>query len=428
MTVFESWLADVQRHGVKMGLERVRAALEILDSPQRRVPSLLVAGTNGKGSTVTFASALLGAAGHRVGSTCSPHLIDYRERFRFDGRLITPEQLEEVGTALHDALASRPELAELTFFELGTLIAARWFADEGADAAVLEVGMGGEFDASRAAEPRVVVLTNVDLDHQGFLGDSVEEIAATKARAVPPGGILVSTEVRPDRLPAIEAAAQDAGARHLLADRDFVWSFDEGLNFELGAFRMDSVALGMPGAHQGGNAAAALAGTLAFCEATGLAAPDPWQAAGALGRAKLSGRFDRVRTGPGRPVVVLDGAHNPAGAQALAQALLLRGRPPQRTWLFACMKDKDRGPLIDALLPHVDRVVCARGTSSDRFAAPEQLAEEVRERGGEALAGGTVAEALQELLRRGGSRDEVLVAGSLYAVGDARRSLGLEPA
>ncbi len=428
MGVFAGWLDSVQRHGIKMGLDRVRAALTALGEPQRAVPSLLVAGTNGKGSTVTFATALLMAAGHRVGSTYSPHLVDYRERFRIDGRLISPQELEAVGARLHGLLAHRPELAELTFFELGTLVAAAWFAEEAVDAAVLEVGMGGEFDASRAADPAVVVLTTVDLDHQAFLGSTVAEIAGTKARAVPPGGVLVCTETRPDRLPAIEAAASAAGATLVLAGRDFSWRFGQGLTFESPSFRLDDVPLGMPGAHQGGNAAAALAGVLAFCERSGLGAPDPWQAGSALSVARLPGRFDRVRTGPGRPVVVLDGAHNPAGALVLAAALAERRRPPSRTWLFACMGDKERGPLIDALLPHVDRVVCARGTTSDRFADPEELAAEVRERGGKATAAGTVGDALRGLLRAGGSRDEILVAGSLYAVGDARRVLGLQPA
>lgn len=426
MSVFSDWLHSVQRHGVKMGLERVRGALSVLGEPQRAAPSLLVAGTNGKGSTVAFASALLQAGGHRVGATISPHLIDYRERFRVDRRLITPEQLESVGAALHAQLAHRPELAELTFFELGTLIAAAWFAEQSVDAAVWEVGLGGEFDASRASEPAVVVLTTVDLDHQQFLGDDVAAIAGTKARAVDPGRILVSTEARPDRLPAIEAAAAEATL--WLAGRDFHWRWDDGLHFERGGFRLDGVELGMPGAHQAGNAAAALAGVLAFCESTGLSAPDPWQSAGALRDARLPGRLDRVRTGPGRPAVLLDGAHNPAGAQALAAALADRRRPHGRTWLFACMDDKDRAPLIDALLPHVDQVVTARGTTSDRFADPEMLAAEVQAAGGRARAGGTVEEVLDELLRRSGSRDEVLVAGSLYAVGDARRALGLEPA
>ena len=424
--MFDSWLRSVQQHGVKLGLERVRGALRSLDDPQRRFPSILVAGTNGKGSTVAFASALLTAAGHRVGSTYSPHLVDYRERFRIDARLISESELEAVGGRLHATLAHRPELAELTFFELGTLVAAAWFAEEGVDAAVFEVGMGGEFDASRAAECDVQILTTVDLDHQAHLGSSVADIAATKARAVTAGGVLVSTEVRPDRLPAIEQAA--AGATLLLAGRDFEWSFEQGLNFELGSFRMDDISLGMVGRHQGGNAAAALAGVLTFCARAGLAAPDPWQAASALRVARLAGRFDRVRTGPGRPVVLLDGAHNAASAQALAATLQERRRPPARAWLFACMDDKDRGPVIDALLPHVDNVVCARGTTSDRFADPADLAAEVEAHGGRAVAGSTVADALEDLLGRGGSRDEILVAGSLYAVGDARRCLGLAPA
>ncbi len=427
MSTFQTWLESVQQAGVKMGLERVQRALELVGDPQRSAPSLLVGGTNGKGSTVTYAAALLAAAGHNIGSTTSPHLVDYRERFVVDGRIITPEELESVGSALHARLANEPGLEELTFFELGTLVAAAWFKERKVDASVWEVGMGGEFDASRASEPCVLALTNVDLDHCAFLGEDVEAIARTKARAVPAGGIVVTTETRPDRLDPIREEVAAAGARLIAAGEDFRWRFDDGLSFEYGGLRLDQVQLAMRGAHQGQNAACAIAAVAAFCAESGIRPPSPWEAAEAVGRARLPGRLERLRAGPGAPAFVLDGAHNPAGARALGVALTGMRRPPERVWLFASMADKDRAPLIEAVLPHVDRVVCARGTTSDRFESPEVLAAEVTAAGGTSEISGTTEEATNHLKNRLSIRDEVLVAGSLYAVGDVRRALGFVP-
>ncbi len=420
-----AWLAEVQASGVKLGLDRIRSALTALGEPQRHQPNLLVAGTNGKGSTVRFASELLTAAGHRVGSTLSPHLVHYRERFRIDGAPSDDAALNRIGAVAAEALRGTPGFEELTFFELGTALAALAFADAGCGAAVWEVGMGGEFDASRACEPQVLALVTVDLDHQRWLGDDVAAIARTKARAAPAGGIVVSAEVRPDRLPAIEEAASEAGAELRLAGRDWRAWDDDGLCCEAPGLRLDHVPLGLGGAHQIHNAGCALAATLALCEQAGLTPPSPWEAGGALQRVKFAGRLERVRPGPG-PRFLFDGAHNAAGAQALAAALAERKRPAKRTWLYAAMEDKDRRPLVEAIAPHVDAVVCTRGESSPRFADPGLLAEEVEAWSGKPA---TVLEparaAARELQRRGSGRDEILVAGSLYLVGDARDALGL---
>lgn len=410
---------------MKLGLERVRAALTALGEPQRHQPNLLIAGTNGKGSTVTFATALLSAAGHRTGSTLSPHLVSYRERFRVDGVPASEDELAAVARAAKATLDGEPGLQELTFFELGTLLAASMFQARACDAAVWEVGMGGEFDASRACDPAVLGLVTVDLDHQAFLGNDVATIAGTKARAVPPGGILVSAETRPDRLPAIEAAAAAAGAELRLAGRDWRAWDDGGLCFESEQLRLDSVTLGLAGGHQIHNAGCALAATLAFCERAGLTPPSPWEAGAALRDCKLPGRLERVRRGPG-PAFLFDGAHNAAGAEALAAALGARKRPAARTWLFASMADKDRRPLVEAIAPHVDRVVCTRGTSSPRYADPAVLAAEIEQWTDRPVSvREPAAEAATELQRRGSGREEVLVAGSLYLVGDVRAAMGM---
>ena len=423
--MLDDWLVEVQDRGVKLGLERIRSALSLAGEPQTRFPTLLVGGTNGKGSTVAFATELLRAAGHTVGSTISPHLVEYRERFRIGGVPVTLSELEEFAGRLEPLVRSKPGMNELTYFELGAVLALGLFADREVDAAVVEVGMGGEFDATRASGPKVAAIVTVDLDHQKYLGDTVEEIARTKARIAPEGGILVTTEIRPDRLAIIEDEAAAVGCAVRAADRDFEWRMADGtLDFRAEGMRLDALPLGLVGDHQGQNAACALAAVAALCEVTGLGPVDPWEAGGALRETRLAGRLERVRV-PGGPAFLMDGAHNPAGAATLAANLEERRRPRERVWLLASMQEKERGPMLDLLLPHVDRVVCTRGESSPRFEDPEELARQLREAGATAEAMPNAREAAKALIKRLGSRDEVLVAGSLYLVGDVRDALGL---
>jgi len=423
-TLLEGWLEEVQARGVKLGLERVRSALALLGHPQRTFPSILVGGTNGKGSVVTFASALLRGAGHTVGATTSPHLIDYRERFRIDGRIPEPEALEEVAAHAHAALVGHPGMDELTFFELGVLLATSMFARAEVDVGVIEVGMGGELDATRAAEPVVGAIVTVDLDHEQYLGDTIAKITRTKAKIAPPGGVLVTAEVRPDRLEILREEATAAGSELRVGGVDFEWSYAAGaLDYRGPVWTLDQVPVGMPGAHQGHNAACALAAVEALCDRTGLRAPDPWQIATALREAKIPGRMERLRV-PGAPAFLCDGAHNAAGAVALATMLEDRRRPPRRVWLVASMQDKQRRGMIEAILPHVDEVVCTAGESSPRFEDPDRLVEEFVGLGATARAISPARVAVEELSRTLGMRDEVLVAGSLYLIGDVRKALG----
>jgi len=424
----DAWLTAVQAQGVKMGMHRIRRALELAGRPQRRFPSLLVGGTNGKGSTVAFATALLRESGHSVGSTFSPHLTTYRDRFLIDGERVSWDVLEELAIRLQPLISAEAGMDQFTFFELGVLLALSLFEVRDVDVGVLEVGMGGEFDASRAAEPKVGAIVSVDRDHCQFLGDTVEEIAATKARIAPPGGVLVTTEVRPDRLGVIRREAEAAECALQVAGTDFEWWVDnQGFGYSSDTLNLDSLSLGLKGDHQGQNAACALASVQALCRLEELREPSPWSAGKALQEVVFPGRMERARLGPGRPVFLLDGAHNAAGARALAQALEARRRPDRRVWLFGAMEDKERAPILEAILPHVDRVVCVRGETSPRFASPEVLAEEVRAAGGRAEVMDRAGDAARELARKLRTRDEVLVAGSLYVIGDVRRALELGP-
>jgi len=423
------WLEAVQSRGVKLGLEKIRRALELAAEPQRSFPSALVAGTNGKGSTVAFAESLLAAAGHRVGSTISPHLHSYRERFRVAGDLASEAQLEVLAQQLRPRIDACDELAEFTFFELGVLLAMCHFRDSAVDVAVVEVGMGGEFDASRACEAEVAALVSVDMDHQRFLGNTIESICRTKARVAPLGGVLVVGEQRQDRLVVIREEAAAADCALVLAGQDFSWKLDAGqFSYRGSSVALDGVRLGLRGQHQGQNAACALALVETLCDRHGLPIPGEQQCTHALTSTRLAGRLEWLPSVSGRPAFLLDGAHNPAGAEVLARTLGAQPRPRRRHWLYASMADKQRSQVLACLLPHVDSVMCTAGTSSPRFEPPALLAKQVEQLAGPSLSvasAETPAQALETLLGEAVAEDEVLVSGSLYLVGDVRRLLGL---
>lgn len=439
MTGFDldAWLSRAQVQGIKLGLDNIRAVLSALGQPQRRYPSLLIGGTNGKGSTVAFASAILRAQGLSVGATVSPHLTEYRERFLLDGEPIAQDSLERLARRVAGRIDDDPSCAGVTFFELGVALALTWFADRSVDAAVVEVGMGGEFDATRASEPVTGAITSVDMDHVRHLGPTVLDIARTKARIAPRGGILVVGETREDRLgPVLEEAAA-VHAAVWLRGREFsielVGSYGSDtptgdlLRYRGPGRALDGLTLSLAGVHQRSNAATAVAAVDAFCDAAGRPRPSDDAVRVGLATARIPGRMERLPLGSRGAHALLDGAHNPAGADALAAELRARPRPRRRVWLYAAMGDKDRQPILDALLPHVDEVWCTKGTSTPRFAEPELLAEEIAQSGDtvvrlfphpdEALA---AAESL-------GPDDELLVAGSLYLVGDVRPRLVPSP-
>ena len=412
----ERWLARAQVQGIKLGLDNIRGALAALGDPQRSYPSALVGGTNGKGSTVAFAVAILKAMGLRVGSTVSPHLTEYRERFLVGGEPVAQDDLERLAAGVAERIDGDPRCPDITFFELGVALALEWFAQQSVDVAVVEVGMGGEYDATRACGPVACAITTVDLDHVKHLGPTLADIAGTKARVLDPGGVLVVGENRPDRLRVIQREVEALGGSVVLRERDFsITEAGGGLRYRSRGLEVDGLRLGLRGRHQRANAATAVALVEALCARSDLPPPAAEAVRQGLANPRLAGRQEarRLRGVP----VLLDGAHNPAGALTLAESLAEAPRPPRRVWLYAAMNDKDRGPILDALLPHVDAVWCTRGASTPRFEEPDVLADEVRARGGEARVFASVPEALAAVP---GDLGELLVAGSLYLVGDVR--------
>lgn len=409
-----AYLAGLNPSGIKLGLERVRAALEALGHPERRAPVLHVAGTNGKGSTSAFAAAALRAAGHKVGLYTSPHLVRVNERFNVGGEDISSELL---GRRVLEVLERYPAaLAEpLTYFEFGTVVALWHFAREDVDVAVLEVGLGGRLDATNVAPATVSVVTPVSFDHMEFLGGSLGAIAAEKAAILKPGVPAVVARQEPEALATLESVARRVGAPLLLEGRDFAAEEGaEGLCYRGPRFTLEGLTLSLRGPHQRQNAAVALA-ALEQLDARGVAVPEAAVRTG-LATACWPGRLEEIDR---RPAVVLDGAHNPAGVAALLASL--RALYPGRRLhcVFGVVADKAWGPMLRALLPHCASVHLTP-LETPRSLAPEHYVEEARTLCGDVTACSSLEEALSGARAKAGPDDVVLCTGSLFLVGSVR--------
>ena len=395
-----AWLYGLQSHGIKLGLDGIRTLLALLDHPERAYPSTLVGGTNGKGSVSAMLDAMLAASGRRTGLYTSPHLVRPNERIRIAGEDIAiPEfhrVLAVVRAACEGGLAEGKLGAHPSFFEVMTAAALCAFRDAGVDAAVLEVGLGGRLDATNATEPLASAIVTVSLDHLETLGTTLEAIALEKAGIVRAGRPLVSGVVQPDVIAVLRAQCDAIGATLIDAR----------------AAKLPSgVRLSLDGTHQRDNARVAVATFEAFSREIGHA-PDPLAKRNGLEAARWPGRLQLI---PGAPSILLDGAHNVAGAEALAAHLALRGGP-KPVLLFAAMADKDLAGILGPLVPHVTSVVATQPGVA-RAADSRDVATTARALGLPAGAETEPARALEKARALAGPDGLVLVAGSLYLVG-----------
>jgi dihydrofolate synthase / folylpolyglutamate synthase len=395
-------LYSTRRLGVKLELGRVRAVLERMGQPQRAVSAIVqVAGTNGKGSTVAFVDAALRAAGVRTATFTSPHLSRFVERFGIGGVPVDEAEVVAAGAEVFAAAADVP----LTFFELATLMALGLFRRAGVEAAVLEVGMGGRLDATNAVDADVAAVTGVALDHQAFLGSTLSEIAGEKAGIFKPGRAAVIGQCgEPEAIDWLVRAAKRVGAQPV----------------EVAAAQVPGDwAVGLLGAHQRANAACAAAILDVLRRSGRLDARwgEP-ELRAAFAAARCPGRFEKLASDPD---TFVDAAHNPHGARALA------GLIGRATLVLAVSRDKDASALVDALAPVACRFFITE-TRSDRAQSAQTLAALVRQRHPEIQVetAATAAEAIERARACGDG--PVVIAGSLFLVGEARQHLLGEPA
>lgn len=401
---------------MKLGLEAIDAVSERLGRPERRVESVLVAGTNGKGSTAATLAAIAEAAGLSTGLYTSPHLIDVAERIRIGPADIAAGELDEALGEVF-AAADRAPQVPLTYFEAMTAAAFAVFARRALDLAVLEVGLGGRLDATNVAPASVSVVTSISLDHVEDLGPTVEAIAAEKAGVFRPGRpALVESRV-PEALGVFRAAAERVGAElHELGAElrlDGVEPTLESTRFRLVTpLRGYDLETPLLGSHQASNAAIAV-------RAAELLRPaiEPEAIARGVASVRWPGRLERFR-GRGR-TILLDGCHNPDGAAALCRFVADTGLAPDL--VFGAMADKDVEAMAAALGGAVRRIRLVPAPSP-RAAAPGELLRLFAPRRPDALAAPSLPAALEELLADP-ETESIIVAGSLYLVGEARALL-----
>ncbi|QEM67807.1 bifunctional folylpolyglutamate synthase/dihydrofolate synthase [Geobacter sp. FeAm09] len=399
-----------RRFGIRPGVDRVRLVLERLGHPERSFRSIHVVGTNGKGSTSAFLAAILSAAGVRTALFTSPHLVNFSERFRIDGQEPPPERLE---TLLATVLAAAP--AEATFFEIVTALAALCFAEERAEVAVMEAGMGGRSDATAVIPALMTVITPIALDHCDYLGATLPLIAAEKSAIAEPGTPVVSARQPAEALEVIRRTCAAGGNRFVHEGDDFraFWMDDGSLDYHGLGVELSRLLPGIPGRYQSQNASLALTAAEVLGASGMTIAPDALTAG--IAAARWPGRMELV---PGPPRLLLDGAHNPAGAAALAEALDAY-RCRRLILVTGVMSDKDV-PAIFAPLAGKVHHAYAVTPAVERALNDAVLAGILNGLGFRATACGSVGNGIETARREAGADDLILVCGSLFTVGETK--------
>ncbi len=412
---------DIAR--AEQGLRRTRALLAELNDPHLRVPSVHIAGSKGKGSTGAFIASVGAAAGLRVGFTSSPHLHRFPERIAVDGRPLSDAEFAAAAQSVASAAARLEERAPgetpVSTFEIVTAMAFATFANRACDLAVIEVGLGGRYDATNVLQPIVSVITRIDLEHTAVLGSTYAEIAAQKAGILRAGVPCVTSPQIAAAESAIVRAASQIGAPLLIGGRDWTWRGSWRLFDAMGPWGdWRDLTLGIVGSHQMENACTALAALHAINE-SGTAIPESAVRSG-LANAHWPGRFERVSDGS--RTFVFDGAHSPAAARAVVSTWREAGLPASATVILGMGNDKNVGAFLEGLQPIIGRLVATR-VDSPRAVEPETIAEIAGKLGIPAETQPSVADAVASV--RNAESASILITGSLFVAGEGREALGL---
>ena len=383
------WLNDSQFTGIKLGLENTFRLLKAIGNPQDRLRFLHVAGTNGKGSVCAMLDSCLRAAGHKTGLYTSPHLVDFRERIRVDGVMISPQEIAECLTRLRQAAEDWDH--KPTYFELSTVLALDHFERLGCDVVVLETGMGGRLDSTNVVTPLVSVITPIAMDHMAWLGDSIARIAAEKAGIIKPGAPVVSSPQEPDATEVLSAKSASVASpiRFIESPVD--------------------IPVALPGIHQLWNAAVAVAAI----EASGLKCP-PESIAKGLASVNWPARFQRV----GERIIV-DGAHNEHSAEALLSTWHEVFGPQKAAIVFGALRDKEYGVML-RILEKVAGEFLFVPVRSDRSEDPGVLKAQ------SALASREFSDLPTAIKAAMDTTLPVLITGSLFLAGEALEKLAEE--
>ena len=400
-------LYELRFFGAKFGLENTLKLATLAGHPQERLRFIHVAGTNGKGSTCAMLESIYRAAGLRIGLFTSPHLVSFRERIQVNRRLIGKDDVVRLVEELQPLLGQFAPGHHPTFFEVVTVMALKFFCEQNCDLVIWETGLGGRLDATNIVTPLASVITNIQLDHQQWLGDTLARIAAEKAGIIKPGVPVLTATVESEALAVIERIAKEKGAPLTVIPNS--------------KFRIPDSALSLPGEHQRINAA------LAIAVVKVLRKPVPVSEESiraGLANVRWAGRLQLITSDAGRKVL-LDGAHNPAGAKTLAETLRSDFSQEKPTLILGVLQDKDWRHICQTLAPLAGCILTVP-VLSERSADPTTLADSCRSINASAdvIACSSIGEALQ----RSSDHAFRVITGSLYLVGEALERLGLSPA
>ena len=416
----------------RLGLVRTERVLTALGRPDRGYPILHVAGSKGKGSTSTLLSSVHSAAGWRCGRFLSPHLHRFNERFAIDDLPISDEDFAACVDAVRSASLAvernEPEIGRLTAWELSTAIALLWFDRQQCDVVVLEVGMGGTLDATNVVQPAASLITRLDLEHTDILGNTIAEVAANKAGIIKPGAPAYSVGQEPEALAVIQSRAAAVGSSLAVAGVDWQVSGDsEDFSWSGWDASISHLSTGLEGLHQVENAGLAIAAIMD--PANTLAERLPISEANlrsGLASAFIPGRFEIIDLDGA--TVVLDGAHTPASARALADATITRFGDHHVTVIVAMLADKDPFGFLEPLVPVANSWIISQ-PQSPRALHTDLLLAALHHFDCEGQPAGSVAEGLTEAINSAQNRDRpalILVTGSISTVAEARTMLGLD--
>ena len=406
------WIYELRGGEIDLRLDRMDRALGLFDHPEKRFPSFHVAGTNGKGSVSAILHRILCLAGYRTALYTSPHLVSFTERIRIGDQEIAPAEVIVLAEEIR-ARTARADIA-LTFFEFATVMAFVHFARQGVEVGVIEVGLGGRLDATNLVQPVVSVITTISKDHEAYLGSEIGSIAWEKGGIIKPGMPVTCGNLPAEAVAVIKSLAKNRGTAcyFLTSEYDFALNDDDLFDYKGLKQYFSNLTVALRGRHQMANASVALS---ALELASGRFPLNELAIREGLRTVRWPGRFEVLGEGP---VIVLDGAHNGEGAKALAEVLgdFRRGRKVR--FLFASMQDKDWRLILDTLARFADEFVFAR-VHLERSADPQQLAAYLNEKVPCRVIEDSHA-ALRTIVSGAQANDIVMIAGSLYLLGEIR--------
>jgi dihydrofolate synthase / folylpolyglutamate synthase len=408
-----TYLTSLNVDKMHFGLKAITRLLSHLENPQDSFKTILIAGTNGKGSTATMTSSILNRAGYKVGLYTSPHLVDVRERIVVNGKKIPLKEFNRTIAYVKNKMEQ-----PVTYFEFLTAVAFEYFKNEKVDIAVLEVGLGGRLDATNICKPLVSIITNIDFDHTAYLGNTLESITHEKAGIIKRNGICVTAAKQKKVLEILEGVCQRRRAKLYCLGRDIkINKQKDGLIAYKGLHRhMKNLTIPLRGDHQLSNAALALA-AIEFCEKKGFHVDDKAIRAG-LENTRWEARLEILQN---RPLFILDGAHNSAGIDVLCRSLEKDFSYRRLILIFGSLADKDYRRMLQKIAPLASIIILTQ-IKTGRAVPVNDMMEAVKKLGYKAIITQNVNQAIEQARAVAGEQDLICATGSFYLAGEVKQA------